>query len=296
MNAYNTSVRDKITRLGFWSSRVTPQPLEGGITNTNFIVEDRNQRFVVRVGDDIPIHGVMRFNEIAAARAAHCAGISPEIVYSADGIFIMRFIEGETLTARQVRDQKNIHRILSLIQTCHNDIPKHFRGPALVFWPFQVCRSYILAAKDGNSRMKDILPRFLEINNALEKTVGKVKLVFGHNDLLSANFIDDGKRLWLMDWDYAGYNTALFDLANLCSNNGLSGKQEKWVLERYYQQPVTDRLHHRFAAMKCISLLRETLWSIISEIHSAIDFDYKGYTAENLDRFEKAYASYQEMG
>ena len=291
----NTSARDRVAHLDFWSSQVEPEPLGGGITNTNFIVDDRGERFVVRVGDDIPIHGIMRFNEIAAARAAHAAGISPEIVYSADGVFIMRFIEGRTLTEQEVREQQNLERIIHLIQVCHNEIPKHFQGPALVFWPFHVCRSYILTAREGNSRMMDALPRFLDLNEKLEKTVGEIKLVFGHNDLLAANFIDDGKRLWLLDWDYAGYNAALFDLAGLSSNNELSGKQEDWILETYYQQPITDKQRRRFAAMKCVSLLRETLWSIVSEIHSTLDFDYVNYTKKNLTRFEGAYEAFRQM-
>ena len=143
--------------------------------------------------------------------------------------------------------------------------------------------------------MIDLLPRFLDINEELEKTIGEIKLVFGHNDLLAANFIDDGRRLWLLDWDYAGYNAALFDLANLSSNNELSAEQEDWILETYYQQPVTDKLRRRLAAMKCISLLRETLWSIVSEIHSTLDFDYEQYTEKNLSRFEMAYETFQGM-
>ncbi|MGD9183153.1 MAG: phosphotransferase [Desulfobacterales bacterium] len=291
----NENARAKAANLEFWSSPVEPEPLGGGITNTNFIVSDRNERFVVRIGDDIPIHGVMRFNEIAAARAAHAAGISPEIVYQADGVFVMRFIQGRTLTEAEVRDQQNLEHILRLIQTCHTEIPKHFQGPALVFWPFHVCRNYIHTARAGNSRMMDALPRFLDINAELEKTVGEITLVFGHNDLLAANFIDDGKRLWLLDWDYAGYNAALFDLANLSSNNELSPEQEDWILETYYQQPVTDRLRRRLAAMKCVSLLRETLWSIVSEIHSTLDFDYVDYTSKNLARFEHAYEAFRQI-
>jgi thiamine kinase-like enzyme len=292
----NTSVRDWVAHLDFWSSPVVPEPLGGGITNTNFVVEDRGERFVVRVGDDIPVHGVMRFNEIAAARAAHAAGISPEIVFSTDGLFIMRFIEGRTLTEAEVREPQNLSRIVELIQTCHNDIPKHFRGPALVFWPFHVCRNYILTARDGNSRLMDALPRFSKLNDEFEDAVGEVKLVFGHNDLLAANFIDDGQRMWLLDWDYAGYNTALFDLANLSSNNELPQAQEDWMLETYYWQPVTDQLRRRLAAMKCVSLLRETLWSIVSEIHSNLDFDYEEYTAKNIFRLDNAYEIFQQMG
>ncbi len=287
--------RDRVVNLDFWSSPVEPRPLGGGITNTNFLVDDQGQRFVVRVGDDIPIHGIMRFNEIAAAAAAHAAGISPEVVYSGDGVFVMRFIEGKTLTEEEVRRQSNLERILSLIKTCHHEIPRHFQGPALVFWPFHVIRNYIHTARRGNSRMKDWLPDFLDISEELEKAVGDIKLVFGHNDLLAANFIDDGRRMWLIDWDYAGYNAALFDLANLATNNELTPEQEEWLLESYHEQPVTDRLRRRFAAMKCASLLRETLWSIVQEIHSDLDFDYVGYTAKNLARFQRAHETFGQM-
>jgi len=291
----NTSVRDRVAQLDFWSSQVEPEPLGGGITNTNFTVDDQGERFVVRVGDDIPIHGVMRFNEIAAARAAHAAGISPEIVYSADGVFIMRFIEGRTLSEADIRQPQYLDRIIPLIQTCHIEIPKYLQGPMLVFWPFHVCRSYILTARQGNSRMMESLPHFVELNEELEEAVGEVKVVFGHNDLLAANFIDDGERLWLLDWDYAGFNAALFDLAGLSSNNELSAEQEEWILETYYQQPVTDRQRRRFAAMKCVSLLRETLWSIVSEIHSALAFDYVNYTGKNLTRLEQAFEAFRQM-
>ena len=292
----NNHARDRVAQLHFWSSPVEPKPLGGGITNTNFIVDDQGQRFVVRIGDDIPIHGVMRFNELAAAHAAYAAGISPEIVYSEKGLFVIRFIEGQTLVEEDVRKPQNLDRIIDLVRTCHNEIPRHFHGPALVFWPFHVCRNYIRTAEKGNSRLTGLLPRFLDINQELEKTVGEIKLVFGHNDLLAANFIDDGTRLWLLDWDYAGYNTALFDLANLSSNNELSPGQEDRLLETYYQLPVTDGRRRGFASMKCVSLLRETLWSIVQEIHSTIDFDFEEYTGKNLDRFEGAFEAFRRMG
>ena len=119
-----------------------------------------------------------------------------------------------------------------------------------------------------------------------------VTLVYGHNDLLPANFIDDGERIWLIDWDYAGFNSPLFDLGGLASNNGLSPMQEDWLLETYFDAPVSDALRDSYSAMKCASLLRETMWSMVSEIHSSIDFDYAAYTHENLARFE---ASWKDM-
>jgi thiamine kinase-like enzyme len=138
------------------------------------------------------------------------------------------------------------------------------------------------------------LPVLLGRAEVLEEAAGPFEIAFGHNDLLAANFLDDGKRLWLIDWDYAGFNTPLFDLGGLASNNELSEAAERTMLETYFDRPLTDNLSRRYTAMKCASLLRETLWSMISEIHSTIDFDYAGYTAENLARFERAYQAFEQ--
>ncbi len=115
--------------------------------------------------------------------------------------------------------------------------------------------------------------------------------MFGHNDLLAANLIDDGIRLWLVDWEYGGFNSPLFDLGGLASNNELSPDPEDWLLETYFGAPVTDDLRRRYAAMKCASLLREAMWSMVSELHLTVDFDYQAYTAENLRRFESGLRS-----
>ena len=267
--------------------------MSGGITNQNFVVEDAGQRYFVRIGDDIPIHGVMRFNELAASRAAAAAGVSPEVVHHEAGALVMRFIEGETLDETGVREPVTLERIVPLIQRCHDEIPMHLRGPTLVFWVFQVIRDYAGTLRDGNSRMLGVLPRLLEISGALEHEVGPVQLIFGHNDLLAANFIDDGERLWLIDWDYAGFNSPLFDLGGLASNNQLDPDQEARVLNEYFGVPADAALMRRYQAMKCASLLRESMWSMVSEIHSSLDFDYVGYTDENLARFEGAWAEFQ---
>src|SRR3546814_3608967 len=93
---------------------------------------------------------------------------------------------------------------------------------------------------------------------------------------------------------YAGFNSPLFDLGGLASNNQLAPAQEDWMLEAYFERPVDDSLRRRYQAMKCASLLRETLWSMVSEIHSDIDFDYRAYTADNLARFQAAVQDFQQ--
>ena len=87
----------------------------------------------------------------------------------------------------------------------------------------------------------------------------------------------------------------IFDLGGLASNNGLSPDQEDWLLANYFEKPVTDELRRRYHAMKCASLLRESMWSMVQEIHSTLDFDYGAYTAENMAHFERAYAAFKAM-
>lgn len=288
-----TGALKKAAGLHCWRTAVEPQPLEGGITNANFVVDDAGERFFVRIGDDIPLHGIMRFNELAASRAAFEAGISPEVVYHEPGAIVLRYIAGTALTPDDIRRDAQLERIVPLVKRCHEEMPKYFRGPVLAFWVFQVLHDYANTLRDASSRMLPEVPRLMRAAERLEESVGPVRLVFGHNDLLAANFIDDGRRLWLVDWDYAGFNSPLFDLGGLASNNELSPAQEDWLLEAYFEEQVDDDLRRRYAAMKCASLLRESMWSMVSEIYSSIDFDYVAYTTENLERFEKAWAAFQ---
>jgi len=277
--------------LACWRRRVTPQPLGGGISNHNFLVEDRGERFFVRIGEDFEVHNVLRRFELAASRAAHAAGLSPEVVYAEPGAMVFRYIDGRTLAPEDVRDPEMLGRIAALLRTCHRELPRHFRGPAPIFWVFQVLRDYAARLAEDGHRLVGELPRYMTAAERLEAAVGPVDLAFGHNDLLAANLIDDGERLWLVDWEYAGFNSPLFDLGGLASNNQLSPDLEEQLLELYFDAPVTDELRGRYRAMKCASLLREAMWSMVSELHLTVDFDYVAYTAENLDRFEKAYAA-----
>ena len=283
---------DRAAGLAIWTGPVTAEPLAGGITNRNFLVVDAGERYVVRIGRDLPVHHVMRFNERAASRAAHAAGISPEVVHTEPGVLVMRFIDGMTCTAEDIRHGARLAKIVTLLKRVHHTMPIHLRGPLLAFWVFHVMRDYTHTLEEAGSRHAARLGELRDTTDELEKAVGPVDLVFGHNDLLPGNFIDDGDRVWLIDWDYAGFNSPLFDLANLASNCEFDRDQENWLLTEYFGRAPTAGLLRSYGAMKCASLLREAMWSMVSEIHSELDFDYPGYTADYLDRFARALADY----
>jgi thiamine kinase-like enzyme len=285
----------RVAALALWGGPVDPRPLPGGITNTNFTVQDGDRRYVVRVGDDIPVHGILRFNEQAATRAAEATGISPRVVHAEPGILVLDFVEGRTLSPEDIRERAMQERIVPLLRRVHRELPRHLRGPVLAFWVFHVLRDYAHTLTDAGHRLAPQLPAWLAVAGRLERPVGAIDLVFGHNDLLAANFIDDGQRLWLVDWDYAGFNSPLFDLGGLASNSELSDADREWLLEAYFERPVDDALRLRSHAMLTASLLREAMWSMVSEVHSRLDFDFIAYTSENLARFERALARFEEM-
>ena len=284
---------DRIQSLDIWRGPVDIAPLVGGITNRNYLVSNGGRRFVVRLGSDIPVHHISRANEVAASRAAHAAGLSPAVIHHEPGIMVLDYIDAKPLSAEDISKPAMMARIVRLVRSCHRDVGKHFRGPAAIFWVFHVVRDYAATLDVGESQHKLHLTSFLDIAEQLEQGAGPFEIAFGHNDLLAANFLDDGERLWLIDWDYAGFNTPLFDLGGLASNNEFSEAQEAAMLEAYFEAPVSDDLNRRYQAMKCASLLRETMWSMVSEIHSDIDFDYSSYTSENLRRFEAAWQNFR---
>ena len=144
----------------------------------------------------------------------------------------------------------------------------------------------------GGSNYATKLPEYSAIADSLEAACGPYDIVFGHNDLMAANLLDDGNRLWLIDWGYAGFNSALFDPGGLASNNSLTEHQETHMLELYFEGAVTDDLMPRYHAMKRASLLREAMWSMVSEQTSSLDINCAAYTRENLGRFQRAYDTY----
>jgi thiamine kinase-like enzyme len=285
--------QDSIAALPIWQGTIQISPLDGGITNRNFLVQDANRKAVVRIGADIPVHQIMRFNELAASKAAHAAGISPAVIHHQPGILVLDFIEARTLTAADFAQDTMLDQATALIARTHRDIPQHLRGPVLMFWVFHVIRDYAATLRAGQSRHTPKLANLLAQAAILEAAIGPIDLVFGHNDLLPANFLHDGTRLWLIDWDYAGFNSPLFDLGGLAANNALSDAQETCMLEQYFDRPPSARLMRSYHAMKAASALREAVWSMVSELHSILDFDYPAYTQANLATFGAAFDTFK---
>ena len=287
----STSI-ERIRNMALWTAPVDPQPLSGGLSNESFCVTDGGKKYVVRLGEDYRVHHVVRAAEVIASQAAHQAGFAPQLVHSEPGIMVFNFIDGKTYGPEDV--QAGLARVTAMACAFHTTMPALVSGKAALFWVFHVIRDYARTIETGNGRLKDQLPGYLALSAQLEKVQVPLPLIFGHNDLLPANFIDDGQKLWLIDYEYAAWSTAMFDLAGIASNARFSPEQDEEMLAVYFGAPPEAALVQSLAAMKCAALLREAMWSMVSELHlKAPGVDYAAYADENLAQLQITLDAYR---
>ncbi|HWA18697.1 MAG TPA: phosphotransferase [Devosia sp.] len=288
-----TDIETRIKALPIWHGNTRLAPLVGGLSNLSFTVTDDSSKYVVRVTRDFPFHHVFRDREVMSARAAHAAGFAPEVVHAEPGLMVSRFVDGRVLSAEDIRAA--IPRIADLIRRFHRDMPDRLAGAGFIFWAFHVNRDYMRQLRELGSADETALARWHAINAQLEAAQIPLPIVAGHHDLLPANFIDDGTRLWLIDYEYAGFGTAMFDLANLSSNSAFDTGQSQALLAAYFGSEPDEATLRAHAAMECASLLREALWSLISLAHlEAAGADYAAYAAENFARLEASLSAWHD--
>jgi thiamine kinase-like enzyme len=279
---------DKIRLLTCWNGRITIAPLGGGLSNINYVVTDANGKHVVRFGVDYPFHHVSRERELMVAKAAFDAGFAPRVEFAETGVMVTEYLDAQTFTTVDVK--ANPQRIGKLIRRFHETMPAHVSGPGFMFWPFHVIRDYARRLPEHQRTVA----QYLVDTATFEKAQQPLPIIFGHHDLLPANILDDGKKLWLIDFEYAGFGTAMFDLAGASSNSLMHADEKAQMLEAYFGQQPEPGLQQSFAAMECASLLRETLWAMVSGLFlAAPGVDYQAYTDENRNRYLASRDAYQ---
>ncbi len=255
--------------------------LSGGITNRNHIVDVDGDRFVVRVpGADTEQLEIDRQCEFVAASRAAALEIAPPVLGLFDGCLVTRFVAGAEIPPDQFVTPTTLDPIAVMLRTFHASEPL-----AHTFDAFTVSRLH----RDAAARRGVAIPTAYFV---VAETVDEIAGAFGvspdppvpcHNDLLRANLLRDGSRLWLLDWEYAGMNDRAFDLGNLAVNNDLSADAEEHLVGEYHGR-VTPRTLARMRLMKIVSDAREAMWGVVQQGISTIDFDYRAYADEKFDR------------
>ena len=276
-----------IRSLPFWKNEIKIKAIKGGLTNQNFLVQENSKKFFVRLGDDMPEHNVSRSKELIASNAAAEIGLSPAVIYNTKGVLILDYIEGAMLSTDSIVDK--LESIISLIKKIHSEMSKKLYGHSVNFGAFDAIKRYAKLLKNHKSSYTQLLPSLLFQVDKLEINTSPYDIVFCHNDLIFTNFLDDEDRLWIVDWEYSGFNNPLFDLGDFASHCNFPENKEIFLLENYFEKKINEKLLLEFNSFKCAAILREAMWSMVAELTSKIDFNFLIYTQEKLAKFNDAY-------
>jgi thiamine kinase-like enzyme len=264
---------------------LTLRPLSGGITNRNFLVSaaGTNDRWVIRLaGNDTHLLGISREVEHAATVAAAGVGVGPEVTafIRPEGYLVTRFIVGSAVSDEAVHRPETLRRVADSLRRNHD-------GPAIpgLFVPFRIVEAYrALAAARGVP-----IPAEYELAQSVARRIelafltNPVELRPCHNDLLNANFIDDGNRIRIVDWEYAGMGDPFFDLGNFSINHELTPDEDAILLAAYDGDVRPARLA-RLTLMRSVSDFREAMWGVLQQGISSLDVDFVAYAGEHFER------------
>jgi hypothetical protein len=222
--------------------------------------------------------------------------------------------QSNVLDAAELEQTANLDRLIGTLGQCHLDLPGHLEVPGPMFWVFHLNRRYarIIMQHGGTvggtnsspnagiagSTGTSVLARLMNLNDELETAIGTIVPVFCHNDLVAENILDDGRRFWLIDWEYGGWNDGLYDLACLTAQLDLGREVGDEMLHRYLAlsgENIGPGERRRFAAWKCAALIWAALWGGVGGMFANLEFDYAAYSRERLDRLDRAIAEFREL-
>ena len=259
--------------------------LSGGITNRNFLVEPDagDDRYVVRLaGNDTHLLGISREVEHAATVAAAGVGVGPQVVafIRPEGYLVTRFITGQPVSLEAVRQPEMLRRVADSIRRVH-------AGPAIpgLFVPLRIVEAYRALAAERGVVIPPAYERAREVGRRIEAALLAAPLEPRpcHNDLLNANFIDDGERIRIVDWEYAGMGDPYFDLGNFSINHQLPPEADEVFLAAYAGD-ATPAGRARLTLMRIVSDFREAMWGVLQQGISELDVDFVAYAGEHFDR------------
>jgi len=256
--------------------QVAIEPLGGGITNRNFKVEADGRKFVLRIGGkDTELLGIDRSAEHAASSVAADLGLGPEVVayLEPEGYLVTRYVEGEV-------GKVDVDRVGAALRLLHDGPPLRGR-----FDSFRVVEAYRATAREHGVDVPSAYERAKELADKIERRRSHAPLRPCHNDLLNANFIDEGGRLWLVDWEYAGMGDPFFDLGNFAVNHELTEESERDLLSAYGSDDLDALVLMRF-----MSDFREAMWGVVQLAISELDFDFAAYAEEHFERLARTAA------
>ena len=270
----------------------TVTELPGGLTNRNFKISTINGTFVARVASGgSELLAIDRQNEYRNSMRAAAVGVgAPVVDYQPSvSVLVLKFLEGRTLANADVADPDRLRRIARACRQLHG--ADRFDGE---FDMFAIQRRYrSVVAERGiaiPAGYDDLMDKFDAAARAL--AVRDEGTVPCNNDLLAANFIEDGEKIWLIDYEYSGNNDACFELGNIWGECQLPDEALATLIAEYYGRPLRNKIA-RAMLLGLAGKYGWTLWGAIQAAVSPIDFDFWPWA---MERFEGAVAGFSAPG
>ena len=268
------------------------RPLEGGITNRNYLVVMGGNRYVIRVpGKDTSLLGIDRSAEREANENAAAIGVAPRVVAQLDDppCLVTEFVECTEMTPEDLRDPTTTKRVLETLRSVHEsgaELPTSFDS-------FRVVEEYRETAASRGGEIPDAYDEAHERAGEIEAalTGPEHDPVPCHNDLLAGNFLRGSERIWVVDWEYAGMGDRYFDLANFAINNEFPESKHPELLADYFGDPATPRQVATLRLMLFMSDFREAMWGVVQTVASDLDFDFKDYADTHFTRMRETAAN-----
>ncbi len=281
------SIGNVVERL-FPGRATLVEPIAAGLTNQNFRVEVEGRPYFVRLpGRSTDLLAVDRANELHNTRAAAEAGVGPRLIATDEetGAFALEWIDGRTMSIERFREPGTPARIAAALRQLH-------AGPRFrdAFDMFRLSEYYLGVVDDRSIRIpggyRDELPKVALIEAAL--AANPLPTVPCHNDLLAENYLDDGTRLWIVDYEYSGNNDPTFELGNTAQELGFDDARQEQLCAAYFGE-ATPALLARMRLQMIMSDVGWTLWAAIQAAISSIDYDFWAWAEERWGRASTAF-------
>ena len=274
MNSSNTleeefgTLLNKVSRL---NNRRSLIELSGGITNRNLKVELPNGYCVARISSNSSeLLSIDRESEYLNSKLAAESGCGAQVLdyLPGQGLLVISFLEGKTFNAKDV--ENNLGRIAASCRALHSGKP-FVRD----FTMYEIQKNYLSIVQERGFRLPahylDFAPQMEEINRAMK--VLDDGLVPCNNDLLPGNFIDDGEKIWLIDYEYSGNNDACFELGNIWAEAFLDYERLEELVTAYYGKHRPEKIARAWL-QALMAKYGWTLWASIQSSISELDFDF----------------------
>ncbi|HET8785059.1 MAG TPA: choline/ethanolamine kinase family protein [Candidatus Limnocylindrales bacterium] len=282
------TIEEVIAAIPAWAGHaIEAEPIAAGLTNANWkVTVDGTPHFVRIPGEGTDLLAVDRANERYNTRAAAAAGVGPPVLHELPewDVFVLAWVDARTMSIETLREPGIPTRVAAALRQLHAG--PRFRDD---FDMFRTTEGYVRVVDERGIRIptgyRTRLDRLPRIEAAF--AVHPLPRVPCHNDLLAENYLDDGERLWIVDYEYSGNNDPTFELGNTCQEQGWDEPRIRELCAAYFGE-ATDALLARMRLQMIMSDMGWTLWAAIQAAISTIDYDFFGWAEERWARAQAA--------